>query len=116
MFRLPITYKNADKTETIPTEEEIELYEKSLLQDANTPEDEKITISAELKAALAFYYDPVKNFFQSDDRISIGLIDYRSEKVASGEISDTDASLKAKFETISAALRKSALETIEEGE
>jgi hypothetical protein len=110
------TYKNADKTETIPTEEEIELYEKSLLQDENTPEDEKITISAELKAALAFYYDPVKNFFQSDDRISLGLIDYRSEKVASGEISYTDASLKAKFETISAALRKSALETIEEGE
>ncbi|HHU24188.1 MAG: hypothetical protein PHG08_03710 [Bacilli bacterium] len=109
-------YKNAEKTETIPTEEEIELYEESLLQDANTPEEEKITISDELKAALTFYYEPVKQYFTSEDRVSLGLIDYRGEKVASGEISYADANFKTKFEAINAALRKSALETLEEGE
>lgn len=100
----------------LPTEEDIKLYEDSLLQDENTKEEDKIVIDNELKAALTFYYEPVKQFFHSDDRISLGLIDYRASVINSGDISFVDTNLKAKFDIINDALKKSTLETLEEGE
>ena len=35
------------------------------------PQRKKITISDELKAALTFYYEPVKQYFTSEDRVSL---------------------------------------------